>query len=829
MPAAHPVCLVLDSARYGGIEAHVAQLASGLNANRIAVLVVFLNDYRERVGPHPLIDFLEKEQLDYKVLDGRFSSLKRLIKTLPVLLCHAHGYKAGIYSRMACLKHQTPCITTYHAGEKPKGKLKLYDLIDRVTARLNTHSTAVSEEIARRVYGPCHQLNNFINVDNVKPSGGNKIGFVGRLSEEKAPQTFVSLAASFPDYQFDLFGDGPLRESLEQNLSANCQLHGHVNMEQHWQRLEYLVICSRFEGLPLCLLEAMARGIIVISYDLGQIGKVIQNEINGFIVQTGNPSQLKSTLNKALLLDQQQKDEIRKQAIQSIYQHYSRQAVLPQYVSQYQVSLNKHASKPQQTKGSNAKGSNAIKLLNPANSTTPLNPDIANMPTATNQSKQGITVLFVHFGEDWIRGSEVCLINLVSSIHKYNVTPIVWCNSKTLKKELIKRGISVIQQPFTVLLGWEKPKFNLSGFFKQIKQGAILIKEHRIDVVHSNGGAPNQWMLIAARKTSTPIVTQLHAPYIARDRATLSLRDPDIIVGVSQAVIEPFLSPYKRPKALNRKSGSQIREPLLYEKKNHQGDNGCSKAKSTKTNKYRVIYNGIDLSKYSEAQTSQLNIRNKLGIKHDSFVIASVGSLIHRKGFDLLIKAVYRLRSEEKVNAELIIIGDGEESNKLKKLCSTLKLTPYIHFLGERNDVNQILSSNIDVFASGARDEAFGLVLAEAGAAGLAAVAPAVGGIAEVIEHDKSGLLVAPNSHKELSHSLLKLHRYPALRKKMGTYAKTRCFSQFSLERNTQNFYVIYKSLHTQYQKPSLVERIHTYLSPLISIINLKLTRLLEG
>lgn len=117
---------LLDSRHMGGIETHVLQLAAGLSRQGQKTRVVFFDDH----GAHPLKQQLLDQAIPMLVLDGRFASLRRsLIRYRPCLL-HTHGYKAGLYGRLAARTTATRSYSTYHAGEVGTGRLALYDWLD---------------------------------------------------------------------------------------------------------------------------------------------------------------------------------------------------------------------------------------------------------------------------------------------------------------------------------------------------------------------------------------------------------------------------------------------------------------------------------------------------------------------------------------------------------------------------------------------------------------------------------------------------------------------------------------------------------------------------
>ena len=722
MKPSRDILLFVDSSTFGGIETHLLQLASGLAANGLQVKVVFFKDY----GPHPLVNALKEQSIPVIFLRwGGISLLALLTKTRPALL-HSHGYKAGILGRLACSLLKIPSIHTHHAGETCTGKLAVYAAIDRQTAFLNTANLAVSDAISARLPVKSTVFNNFVNTQKLSISQGQKIAFVGRLSEEKGPDRFIALAKKHTHLAFSVYGDGPLRAPLEQQATRNCQFHGRVNMEDHWQDIGFLIICSRYEGLPLVALEAMARGIIVISFAVGDMSKLITHDINGYLMDEGDMDSLHHTLHVATQAQPATLKYIRQNATLRVQQHYSTQAVLPQYINLYQ-----HASQ--------------------------------------NLQVENRRILIVHYGEEWIRGSEVCLLELVRRLTQKNWTPIIWCNAKALADALEPLGVKVIRSRFTLLAGWQAPKFDLWNYGQLTREATRIITENKINIVHTNNGAPNQWVIPAAKKIGVPVLCQLHSPYQFRDRISLLLNEADALVGVSRAVIEPFL------------------------------------AQPDTRSKTQVIHNGIQLNKdiapttitITTATETEKTLKTKLGISENATTLISVGSLIERKGFDLLIHA--QVLTGKQVH--LIIVGGGPELSTLQQLSQQLNVSDRVHFLGERQDVHQLLRAGHTAFVSGAREEAFGLVLAEAGLAQLPVIAPDVGGIPEVLDHGRAGMLVSPNNPEALAQAINQLVASTALQNQLSQALYQRVLHSFDSLANAQKLCDAYEQLITQYRK----------------------------
>lgn len=328
------VWLVIDSLTFGGIETHVLELAKGLKQFQIPVKVLFLCSYPQK---QLLKEKLEANQIPTKHLDGDghsyFSTLLHLVRTQRPALLHAHGYKASITTKLIRLLTGVRQISTYHAGETPSGKVWLYDFIDRITSFVSEHSISVSDKIAQKLVSRSVCFKNFIDTRDIQLSTGKQIAFVGRLSHEKGPDRFIKLAKANRQLKFDFYGSGVLEDELKQVATENVRFHGHQNnMNAIWPNVGVLVICSRFEGLPMTALEAMARGITVFSLNVGNMPSLIHHR-NGYLVN--DMDELGVALASFLSQDEKQTAHLKQQAVETVEQSYSQSAVIPQILELY--------------------------------------------------------------------------------------------------------------------------------------------------------------------------------------------------------------------------------------------------------------------------------------------------------------------------------------------------------------------------------------------------------------------------------------------------------------------------------------------------------------
>ena len=329
------VWLVVDSRANGGIETHIQELAKGLNATDTRVVVVFIKDH----GAHPLRDALERDGLETFTLDGRFLSLLRQLRQDRPSLVHSHGYKAGLYCCAATRMVGCAHVSTFHAGEFGTGKVAVYDWLHRQTSLLNDSNFAVSTEIAGRVPKLPLVLNNFVSLPELPSACGTQLAFVGRLSKEKGPDRLVQIAARMAQTEFNFYGSGPLLPDLQSQASGNCLFHGNQNdMAPRWRDIGLLLMPSRHEGMPMAALEAMARRIPVVAFDVGDLGRVINSGENGWLLKSGDIEGFQRAIERWMALDDHRRDEMRDAARKRVADGFSSQQVIPLILDQYRRS-----------------------------------------------------------------------------------------------------------------------------------------------------------------------------------------------------------------------------------------------------------------------------------------------------------------------------------------------------------------------------------------------------------------------------------------------------------------------------------------------------------
>ncbi|WP_314065825.1 glycosyltransferase family 1 protein [uncultured Vagococcus sp.] len=111
---------------------------------------------------------------------------------------------------------------------------------------------------------------------------------------------------------------------------------------------------------------------------------------------------------------------------------------------------------------------------------------------------------------------------------------------------------------------------------------------------------------------------------------------------------------------------------------------------------FEVIYNGIDLKLFQKASREKSVNRRNLNLKEDEFVLGTIGRIEKQKNHELLIKIFFQLLKIQP-NSRLVLIGDGSLREEVLAKASELAISDKILYLGERNDIPELLSV-MDVF-----------------------------------------------------------------------------------------------------------------------------------
>jgi glycosyltransferase involved in cell wall biosynthesis len=207
--------------------------------------------------------------------------------------------------------------------------------------------------------------------------------------------------------------------------------------------------------------------------------------------------------------------------------------------------------------------------------------------------------------------------------------------------------------------------------------------------------------------------------------------------------------------------------------------------------KVDVIYNAVDWD-HLHRTVDRDTMRQSLGIPAAAAVVAVIGRLTEQKGHRYLLDALAHTPSLER--AHLVVAGDGDLGESLRDRAAALGLGSRVHFLGVRRDVGNLLHA-IDLFVLPSLWEGLPLALVLAMGAGVPVVSTRVGGVPEVVEDGRTGLLVPPGDAEALGHAVARLIGDPALARLLADTARAEVRPKFGVDSYVDSVVGLYDRL----------------------------------
>lgn len=208
----------------------------------------------------------------------------------------------------------------------------------------------------------------------------------------------------------------------------------------------------------------------------------------------------------------------------------------------------------------------------------------------------------------------------------------------------------------------------------------------------------------------------------------------------------------------------------------------------------RTLRNGVDLARFGRADRGE--VRSALELPEGDLVIGTIGRLVPVKDQGTLLKAAAILRRQG-LPLTTLLAGDGPLRGRLEDEAGRLGIASHVRFLGHRADAERVLAA-LDVFVLPSVSEGMSNTILEAMASGLPVVATRVGGADELVVHGETGLLTPPGSPERLAEALHVVLTDAGARRRMGTAARARAASEFSLS----SALLAYKHLYEELAHP---------------------------
>lgn len=294
-----------------------------------------------------------------------------------------------------------------------------------------------------------------------------------------------------------------------------------------------------------------------------------------------------------------------------------------------------------------------------------------------------------------------------------------------------------------------------------------FIQEKQIDVVHTFEHLGSLFGLFAAKLSGRPVVCS----------AIRNAKDENLMLKISKKIFAKFADIL----VSNSRAGFASR---FSELKPH----------------FRVVYNGVDFSRFQQKNGDMLILKTDLGINKFRNIIGMVASLTKRKDQDTLLEAAPSI-IQSCPETSFLFVGDGVRRNALSEKARLLGLKDNVFFLGYRCDIDRlyhifdifVLLTNSDVHLEGISN-----AIIEAMAVGVPVVASLGGGTNEIIKHNVNGLLVLPKSVQKTAEAVIELLKNKQKAKRLADAAKISFREVFSLQRYVKEYEDIYLELNPE-------------------------------
>lgn len=184
-----------------------------------------------------------------------------------------------------------------------------------------------------------------------------------------------------------------------------------------------------------------------------------------------------------------------------------------------------------------------------------------------------------------------------------------------------------------------------------------------------------------------------------------------------------------------------------------------------------TLYHGLDQAAVPTWSPTN-GLRASLGIADGAPVVGTVANFKGQKGYPYLLEAAARVRTTFP-EVRFVLVGTGPLEAEVRRRAAELGLDETVVFAGFRDDAPRV-SATFDVFTLSSLDEGLSIALLEAMAQGRPSVVTEVGGLPELVEHGKQGLLVPPRDPAALAGAIVTLLGDPAARQRLGDAARAR-------------------------------------------------------
>jgi glycosyltransferase involved in cell wall biosynthesis len=191
-----------------------------------------------------------------------------------------------------------------------------------------------------------------------------------------------------------------------------------------------------------------------------------------------------------------------------------------------------------------------------------------------------------------------------------------------------------------------------------------------------------------------------------------------------------------------------------------------------------VVPLGLDLDALLAARLHATGLRGELGATNDDVIVGYAGRMVPVKDLDTLVRGFAHAHGRAR-GLRLVIAGDGPERRAVEALAASLGVADRTHFIGWTDDLPRFYAA-LDIFALSSVNEGTPVAAIEAMAAARPVVATDVGGVADVVETEVTGLLVPPRSPDAFGDALVRMAADARMRRDMGLAGRHRARERYS-------------------------------------------------
>ncbi len=355
-----------------------------------------------------------------------------------------------------------------------------------------------------------------------------------------------------------------------------------------------------------------------------------------------------------------------------------------------------------------------------------------------------------------IGGAETLLVNLVRRFDRQRIEPLIGClKQKGTLGEQLESELPVFEKLLS-----HKYDVSVTGRL------ANLFRDQQVDAVITVGAGDKMfWGRLAARRARVPVVlAALHSTGWPDGVGRLNR----MLTGITDGFI-----------AVARQHAEyQVRQEKFPQ------------------HKVFLIPNGVDTDRFVFDESSRQRWRAETGISAKAPVVGIVAALRPEKNHDLFLDVAKRV-SLSIPDTRFVIVGDGPEGERLRRLARDSGIGDQVYFLGSSQDVPGVLSM-LDLFALTSHNEASPVSIMESLSCQRPVVATDVGSINESVLEGKTGFLVPAGDASRMARRWLELLGDRKLRQQFGQQGRQHIIENSSITRMTEGYTTLIEDLFYQ-------------------------------